>query len=173
MGWQTSGTIMATIQQVIVDGANGVTQAPRLVTFIAWWQWAMALIVLAVGVLARTRVALRPGLLIVGAIAYVPGYVQVFVMRADAPASQARLESTVKTLQSAYVARAHQALLGLPADACYELVRDESCLPLGGLHDGMATSVGRARPCPAANRHRVRLAVRDCSLTDLTVELLP
>jgi hypothetical protein len=27
MDWQTSGTTMAMIQQVIVDGANGVTQA--------------------------------------------------------------------------------------------------------------------------------------------------
>jgi hypothetical protein len=172
MDWQTSGTTMAMIQQVIVDGANGVTQAPRLVTFIPWWQWAIALIVLTVGVLARTRVTLRAWLLVVGAIAYVPGYLQVFVMRADAPASQARLESTVKAVQSAFVARARQALVDLPADACYEVVHDESCVPLWALHDGMATSLRRARQCPAADAHRLRLAVRDCSLADLTVELL-
>jgi hypothetical protein len=139
-------------------------------TFIAWWQWAIALIVLTVGVLARTRATLRAWLLVVGAIAYVPGYAQVFVMRADAPAPQARLESTVKALQSAYVARARQALVDLPADACYEVVRDESCVPFWGLHDGMARASGVN--APAAVTHRVRLAVRDCSLTDLTVELL-
>jgi hypothetical protein len=163
---------MAMIGQVIVDGANGVTQAPRLVRLIAWWQWAIALIVLTVGVLARTRVTLRAWLLVLGAIAYVPGYVQVFVLRADAPMSQARLESTVKALQSAYVARARQALVDLPADACYKPVLDESCQPLDPLALGMATSLGPARRCTAPDTHPVRLAVRDCSVADFTVELL-
>ncbi len=174
MDWQTSGPIMSTIEQVIVDGANGVTQAPRLVQFIPAWQWLIALAIIALGIFARRRVRVRRWALTAAVVAVIPGYLQLFVTRADAPSRQKELVTAVTRAQAAYLAQASVALAKLPDEACYEPVRDASCVPWGGLHDGMADRLGSARRCfRGSGRHAVRLSVRACSDRDVVVELLP
>jgi hypothetical protein len=165
---------MSTIAQVIVDGANGVTQASRLDQFIPAWQWLLALAIITVGVVARRREALRRWVLAAAVVAVIPGYLQVLVTRADAPARQQDLVNVVTRAQAAYLERASVALQTLPDDACYEPVRDASCVAWGGLHEAMADRLGAARRCfRATTRQPMRLSVRECSPRDVIVELLP
>jgi hypothetical protein len=174
MDWQTSGPIMSTIEQVIVDGANGVTQAPRLTQFVPAWQWLLAIAFVALGIVAQRRVNLRRWALAAAVVAVMPGYLQVFVMRADAPTHQKNLVKVVTRAQAAYLAHASVALAKMPDQACYEPVRDASCIPWGGLHDAMADRLGPARRCfLGSGRPVVRLSVRECSDGDVIVELLP
>ena len=78
MDWQIAQTTMATIEQIIVDGANGVTQAPRLVSFIPWWQIVTALLIVIAGICVRTRPRVRAWMILATCLAYVPGYREVF-----------------------------------------------------------------------------------------------
>ena len=173
MDWQIAQTTMATIEEIIVDGANGVTQAPRLVSFIPWWQIVTALLIVIAGICVRTRPRVRAWMILATCLAYVPGYREVFLKRADAPATSAYLALKVRAAQDAYVARAGMALANLAREACYEPALDATCLPYGGLQDGASLRIGGARRCSGGEARRVRMAVRHCSLDDLTVEIVP
>lgn len=160
---------MASFEQIIADGANGVTQAPRVVPFIPAWQaWSTAGAIL-LGALSLRRMG-RPGAVVLMCLSFVPGYWQIFGKRADAPSRQESLAATVERVQAAYVARARAALSDVPPGTCYEPVRDAACIPYGGLHDAEAWKLGAARRCIGAERSRVRLIVSECSTTDLALK---
>lgn len=162
---------MATLEQIIVDGANGVTQAPRMIHEIPAWQGLVLLLALGLTVLVWRRSRGWQVVALVAAAATVPGYLQVLVARADAPAKQAVLTDTVERLQQRYLQEARAALTGLPEGTCYEVARDAACIPYGGLHDGMARRLGSARRCMGGEPRRQRLLVTDCTATDVAVDL--
>jgi hypothetical protein len=168
MDWQSLGPVMSTFEQIIVDGANGVTQAPRVVPSIPAWQICGTLLMIGVGASSRTRLVRRSAVVLMAA-SFVPGYWQILVRRADAPARQSAMSTTVVRVQRAYVARAEEALGHRPPGACYEPVRDASCVPYGGLHDGMAWALGDARRCIGGEPSRMILRVSRCSPADVAI----
>ncbi len=172
MDWQSLGPVMLTVQQIIVDGANGVTQSPRLVSTVPLWHLAVFVAAL-VATAAAWRGSRRWAIAVLVAAACLPGYRQVFFARADAPLRQAALTRVVEAAQTAYVAAAREALAGLAPGACYEIARDASCIPWGGLHDGMARALGAARRCMGGEPRQQRLFVSACDAGAVTVHLAP
>ena len=164
---------MATVEQIVVDGANGVTQAPRVVPFIpSWHVWSLAAAVL-IGCFTRHRWVARRGVMLALCLSFVPGYWQVLVRRADAPVRQEELARTVEAIEAAYLAKAGAALAALPPGACFDPARDATCIPYGGLQDSMARHLGAARRCMGGEAHKIPLFVSACDATGLDVRLGP
>lgn len=82
---------LTTSESILLDGANGVSSAPR-----AHFPQATAWLVVAVVVLVVVRVVKRPGvavvLLLLGAI---PGLVHVLALRADAPLHRSAMTDSI------------------------------------------------------------------------------
>ncbi len=77
----------------MIDGANGVTTAPR-----AHFPQAGVWLALAVIVAVLVRVVKRPAIIAgVLAVAAVPGFVHVLALRADAPLQRPALTSAIGT----------------------------------------------------------------------------
>lgn len=90
---------LATTESILIDGANGVTSAPRA-HFPEAEVWLVVAVVVAVIVRFVKRPAVVATLLALGAI---PGLVHVFALRADAPlkrrASAEAISSTLGSMQ--------------------------------------------------------------------------
>jgi hypothetical protein len=86
-------TPLATAESILIDGANGMTSAPRAHFPHAGWALGLAL-----GVALIVRLVKRPlillGLLVVGST---PGFVHLLVLRADAPSKRWQLAGAIRT----------------------------------------------------------------------------
>ena len=77
----------------MIDGANGVTSAPRAhFPQGGWWLGLAILVALIVRVVKRPLILL--GMLVVGSI---PGFVHLLVLRADAPLKRGEMAGAIKT----------------------------------------------------------------------------
>ncbi len=120
--------VLDTAESVVIDGANGVTQAPRQHFPEAGWAIGAAVIVAALTLMlrrARAAMAIRvvSGLLLLGSA---PGLIQVFGARADAPLHRPRVAEAVRSTLNTLAAAA-------PWPAPIEVVRedDDVLFPLG------------------------------------------
>ena len=84
---------LATSESILVDGANGVTSAPRA-HFPEMGVWLAVAVVVAVVVRVVKRPAVAVVLLLLGAI---PGFVHVLALRADAPFTRAVMTESIRT----------------------------------------------------------------------------
>lgn len=72
---------LGTTESILIDGANGVTSAPRAhFPQAAWWLGLAVIVAVVVRVVKRPAVV--AGLLVLAAL---PGFVHVLALRADAP----------------------------------------------------------------------------------------
>jgi hypothetical protein len=86
-------TTLATGQSILIDGANGVTSAPRAhFPHGALWLGLALVVALIVRVVKRPLVLLA--LLIAGAL---PGFAHLLVLRADAPLRRAALARSIES----------------------------------------------------------------------------
>lgn len=85
-------TTLSTGQSILIDGANGVTSAPRAhFPYGGVWLGLAVLVALIVRVVKRPLVLLA--LLIAGSL---PGFVHLLVLRADAPVQRWALAKSIK-----------------------------------------------------------------------------
>ncbi len=105
MASMTDGALQ-TAEQIVLDGANGVTSAPRQHFPDAGLSAGIAAVALVIALLTLRR--RRGTALILGAllVAAVPGAVHVLVMRADAPLKRGGLTTTVTGTLTELQARA-------------------------------------------------------------------
>ncbi len=82
---------LGTTESILIDGANGVTSAPRAHFPQAAWWLALA-VVIAVVVRVVKRPAVVAGLLVLAAL---PGFVHLLALRADAPLQRAALTDAI------------------------------------------------------------------------------
>lgn len=87
---------LTTAEAIVIDGANGVTRAPREHFPQLGLSVALAVAAVVIGLFLVRRRA-RGALLVVLALAAVPGLVQVLALRADAPVSRVELGRTIAT----------------------------------------------------------------------------
>ncbi len=85
---------LTTPETIIVDGANGVTRAPRTHFPFAGWELGVALVAVALAFALRRRRAAVPLLLVLAAL---PGFTHVFFLRADAPTNRDELSEQVSS----------------------------------------------------------------------------
>lgn len=90
---------LSTTESILIDGANGVTSAPR-----AHFPEATVWLIVAVVVAVIVRFVKHPGVVVaLLAIGAIPGLVHVLALRSDAPfkrgESAAAISSTVGSLQ--------------------------------------------------------------------------
>lgn len=88
---------LSTTEALVIDGANGVTRAPRLGFPDAGWQLALGVVVLlAALVVGRTRLGSRRAVLAAVLLAGAGlGLVHVAVLRADAPLARWQAASPI------------------------------------------------------------------------------
>ncbi len=113
---------LATSESILIDGANGVTSAPRA-DFPHGGLWlALAFIVVVVARLLK-RPALTVVLLLLGAV---PGFIHVVALRADAPVHRGALtDSITRTLSSM------QSQVPWPKSQVSVVREDDLLFPLG------------------------------------------
>jgi hypothetical protein len=86
-------TTLGTGESILIDGANGVTSAPRAhFPHGGWWLGLALVVALIVRVVKRPLILL--GMLVAGAI---PGLVHLLVLRADAPLQRFELAGSIST----------------------------------------------------------------------------
>ncbi|MDP1823931.1 MAG: hypothetical protein Q8L48_11840 [Archangium sp.] len=83
---------LATCESILIDGANGVTSAPRA-HFPQAGLWLAVAIAVAVVVRLVRRPAVAVALLALGSL---PGLVHVLVLRADAPFARVAMTDSIK-----------------------------------------------------------------------------
>lgn len=83
---------LATSESILIDGANGVTSAPRA-HFPQAGVWLAVAIVVAVVVRLVKRPVVAVALLVLGSL---PGLVHVLALRADAPLARGAMTDSIK-----------------------------------------------------------------------------
>ncbi len=141
------GATLATPEAIVIDGANGVTNAPRAHFPNAGWELVVAVAATVVAIAFRKHRRVLPALLVVAAL---PGFLHVFWRRADAPLNRGALASQVRSTM-----REFAKFAPWPRDAVRVVHEDDDVLfPL----------LRYARPTRPSSDGGVTLEVRGASL---------
>lgn len=94
MATSNDSSALATPETIVIDGANGVTRAPREHFPNAGWELLIALVATGVALVFRKNRRVLPALLLIAAL---PGFLHVFWKRADAPLNRGSLAAQVRS----------------------------------------------------------------------------
>jgi hypothetical protein len=169
---------LSTIPQILLDGANGVSQAPRLcATLEPGLVTAFAAMLVAAMVGWRAAGWPHPRLrMVVVAIliaSYAPGWIHTLVLRADRPAAQNILTRDVAAARVSYERVMRDVLATTPATTCFGLSVDSSCAPFGGIDMGAAENLLPHRRCVGGETSAVSVEVSACSSSGVRARIGP
>jgi hypothetical protein len=165
---------LGTLEKILLDGANGVTQAARVCGRLE----PAALAIFSVAALAglvlayvRRRRAAGVWLIALLGISYVPGLVQLTLVRGDRPAVQRSLEHDVAAARERYLAAIRQSLAGVPTSTCFSPTFDAYCIIFTGIYLGADQALTHRR-CIGGEPARVSVAVTACGVDHIAVDLV-
>lgn len=172
-----SAVRLGTLWQILLDGANGVTQAPRLCATLEPSALGAALVTLAAVAAAATfgrrRTAVTTVMVALLALSYVPGWIHLLRLRADRPAVQRALSREVTATRASYVSAMKVALAATPATTCFAPSFVGTCIDPSGIYLGAARDLWPRWQCLGGETARVTIEVSGCSAVGVEARALP
>lgn len=172
-----SAVRLSTVWAILLDGANGVSQAPRLCTTLEPSAWLACVLAVAAVIAVRMVGAQRAGsmliVLLLLAVSYVPGWTHLLLFRADRPGAQRVMSRDITATRAAYISAMKTALAAAPTSACFVPSFVGSCVEPSGLFLGAARDLRPRWQCVGGELARVSIEISDCSPTNVRVRVVP
>ena len=172
-----SAVRLGSLWQILLDGANGVSQAVRICQALEPSALIACLVTLiAVGLVRQTGWGAPRGKVIaltILAASFVPGWIHVLGFRADRPSRQAWMTREIQSIRANYVTAMRGALTATPQTTCFVPDFVGPCSEPSGIYLGAAGDLWPWFRCVGGEPNVVIVEVSECSPVNVHARLLP